>query len=72
MQEIERIEVNPNVCRGKPIIKGTRLTIDFILELLAQGWDYSDICEEYKIERADILAVFNYTHELFKDEQIFS
>lgn len=56
----KRIEVNPKVCSGKPIIKRPQLTIDFILELLASRWDYFDIYNEYKIERADILAVINF------------
>ena len=71
MQGFDRIELNPEICRGKPIIKGTRITIDFILELLAQGWTYSDICDEYSIITSDILAVLKYTRNLIKDDQMY-
>ncbi len=36
----ERIEVNPEVLAGKPVIKGSRLSVEFILDLLSQGWSY--------------------------------
>lgn len=39
----ERIEVNPEILVGKPIIKGTRISVEFILELLSQGWSYEEI-----------------------------
>lgn len=71
MHTSDRIEINSEICRGKPIIKGTRITIDFVLELLSQGWTYSAICEEYAIETSDILAVLDYTRNLIKDDQIF-
>ncbi|MHA1673471.1 MAG: DUF433 domain-containing protein [Promethearchaeota archaeon] len=71
MQDLDRIELNPEICRGKPIVKGTRITIDFILELLAQGWTYSEICDEYSITTSDILAVLEYTRNLIKNDQIF-
>ena len=71
MQGSDRIELNPKICRGKPIIKGTRITIDFILELLAQGWSYSEICDEYAVTTSDILAVLEYTRNLIKDDQIY-
>ncbi|MHC1567066.1 MAG: DUF433 domain-containing protein, partial [Candidatus Syntropharchaeia archaeon] len=37
------IEINPEVSGGKPVIKGTRITVEFILELLANGWSYEEI-----------------------------
>jgi uncharacterized protein (DUF433 family) len=45
---IERIVLNPNVMTGKPIIRGTRLTVEFILNLLAHGAKDSEILNEYK------------------------
>ncbi len=45
---IERIVLNPNVMTGKPVIRGTRLTVEFILNLLAHGAKDSEILNEYK------------------------
>ncbi len=51
-QLLERITVNPSIIVGKPIIKGTRLSVEYILNLLAHGDSFADILEEY-----DALAV---------------
>ena len=45
---LERIVLNPKIMVGKPVIRGTRLTVDFILNLLAHGASESDIIDEYK------------------------
>lgn len=46
-QMLERIVINPNVKVGKPVIKGTRLTVEYILGLLAHGAAIEEILEEY-------------------------
>ena len=46
-QLLERIELNPQVMVGKPVIKGTRLTVEYILGLLAQGTAAEEILDEY-------------------------
>ena len=43
----ERIEVDPQVMVGKPVVKGTRLTVEFIIALLAQGWSEAEILRNY-------------------------
>lgn len=56
-QLLERITLNPKVMVGKPVIKGTRLTVEFILNLLAHGATVAEILEEYKgITAEDIQA----------------
>ena len=45
---LERIALNPEVMVGKPVIKGTRLTVEFILNLLAHGASTGEILDEYK------------------------
>ena len=58
-QLLERITLNPQVMVGKPIIKGTRLTVEYILNLLAHGATESEILEEYAgLTREDIQACF--------------
>ena len=54
---LERIATNPGVMTGKPVIKGTRLTVEFILNLLAHGATVQDVLEEYKgLTKEDIQA----------------
>jgi len=54
---LERITVNPKVMTGKPVIKGTRLTVEFILNLMAHGSTDQEIMEEYEgVKREDIQA----------------
>ncbi len=45
---LQRITINPKVMVGKPVVKGTRLTVDFILNLLAHGATYEEILDEYE------------------------
>jgi len=54
---LERISMNPNVMTGKPVISGTRLTVEFILNLLAHGQTAQEIINEYKgLKPEDIQA----------------
>lgn len=56
-QLLARITLNPKVMVGKPVIKGTRLTVEFILNLLAHGATVAEILEEYNgLTSADIQA----------------
>lgn len=56
---LERIVLNPKVMAGKPVIKGTRLTVNFILNLMAHGTTEDDILNEYRgLTREDIRACF--------------
>ena len=58
---LARITRNPEVMVGKPAIRGTRMTVDFILEIMAHGRNIDDILEEYDhIVREDILACLRY------------
>ncbi len=67
----DRIIIDAKICAGKPCIQGTRLSVDFILELLASGWSYDQIQEEYELESEDFLAVLQYAHQVIRDEEIF-
>jgi uncharacterized protein (DUF433 family) len=67
----ERIVVEPNILMGKPIIKGTRLAVEFIIELLAQGWSTEDIVENYQISIEDIRACLSYASDALKTEKIY-
>lgn len=57
----DRISVDPRVLTGKPVIKGTRLAVEFILQLLAQGWSEAEILDNYTgITHEDIVACLQY------------
>jgi len=54
---LERIAMNPKVMAGKPVVKGTRLTVEFILNLMAHGATVKEIMDEYKgLTKEDIQA----------------
>jgi uncharacterized protein (DUF433 family) len=61
---LRRIALNPRVMAGKPIIKGTRLTVEFIINLLAHGGTTAEILEEYKgLTTEDIQACLLFAGE---------
>lgn len=61
----ERIVVDPEVLVGKPVIRGTRMAVEFILELLAAGQSESDLLANYPgLTREDILACLSYASYL--------
>ena len=58
---LNRISIDPNVCFGKPCIKGTRIWVSLILDFLADGMTTAEIIAEYPyLEEADILAAIAY------------
>ncbi len=69
----DRIETSPKILVGKPIIKGTRISVDFILELLAQGWTYERILKNYpQLKKEDISAALEYSAHALKLESLYS
>ncbi len=61
MAEHPRIELNPHVLTGKPVIRGTRLSVEFIVALVEDGWTEGDILRNYPdIERQNITAYLAY------------
>jgi len=64
---LERITLNPEVVVGKPVIKGTRLTVEYILNLLAHGATVAEILEEYEgLTPEDIQACFLFATTTLK------
>jgi uncharacterized protein (DUF433 family) len=67
-----RISVNPEILVGKPVIKGTRLAVEFIMELLANGWTSAKILKNYpQLKQQDITAVLKYAAEVLKEEKVY-
>jgi len=68
----ERIEVNPKVLLGKPVIRGTRIAVELIVDLLAEGWTQEQILDNYpRLTREDILAALKYASETLKTEKVY-
>lgn len=58
---LERISVDPNICFGKPCIKGTRIWVSLILDFLAAGDGFEEILKEYPyLQQEDLLACIAY------------
>jgi uncharacterized protein (DUF433 family) len=67
-----RIIIDPAILSGKPIVKGTRLAVDFLLELLAADWTEADLLKNYpQLTHADLIAVFAYAAERVGAERVF-
>jgi uncharacterized protein (DUF433 family) len=61
----ERIAIDPEILAGKPVIRGTRLAVEFMLDLLAAGQTEAELLRNYPgIEREDILACIGYASNL--------
>ena len=66
----ERIIVDPMVLVGQPVIKGTRLAVHFIIDLLAQGWSVDEVLRNYPgITLEDVLACLGYAGHALRQEQ---
>ena len=71
MKLIDRITTDPNICHGKPVIRGLRYPVEVILELLSSGMTHQEILEDYEdLEADDILAVLAYATRLSQIKRI--
>ena len=68
----ERIVADPAVLTGKPVVRGTRLAVEFIIDLLAQGWSEADILANYpRLSTDDIRACLQYAGDVLRSESVF-
>lgn len=69
---LERISVNPQVMVGKPVIRGTRIPVELIVRMLAQGIPESEILQEYpRLQPDDIRATLVYAAQVLSQEDVF-
>jgi len=67
-----RIIVDPRILVGKPVIKGTRLAVELIVDLLAQGWEEKEILRNYPgLLHEDVTACLQYATSILKAEKIY-
>jgi uncharacterized protein (DUF433 family) len=68
---LQRISINPDVCFGKPCIRGHRIWVSLVLDLLANGATFEGILEDYPdLEREDILACIAYGSEMTRERYV--
>ena len=68
----ERITLDPAILVGKPVVRGTRLSVEFIIGLLADGWSETDILANYPgLTREDLAACLNYARDLLQSEKVY-
>jgi uncharacterized protein (DUF433 family) len=68
----DRIVLDPQVLVGKPVVKGTRLAVEFIIDLLAQGWPEAEILRNYPgLTQEDVQACLAYASATLKAEKVY-
>ena len=69
---MERISFNPKVMVGKPVIRGTRIPVELIVRMLAQGIPEHDVLKEYpRLQPEDIRAALTYAADVLAEEDVF-
>jgi uncharacterized protein (DUF433 family) len=72
MAEHPLIVLDPNVLAGKPVIRGTRLAVEFVIGLMAEGWSEADILANYAgITHDEIIACLAYARDTLSSEKVF-
>ena len=68
---LSRISIDPDICFGKPCIRGHRIWVSLVLDLLASGWTVEQLLDEYPgIEGADVLACIAYGAEMSRERYV--
>ncbi|MCC6777111.1 MAG: DUF433 domain-containing protein [Hyphomicrobiales bacterium] len=68
----DRIVLDPTVAAGKPVIRGTRLSVDFIIGLMADGWSEAEILRNYPgLSSPDIMACLAYARDVLRSEKVY-
>ena len=73
MEAMDRIEVNPAICSGKPVIRGTRIMVRNILGMVAGGYTVDKIVASYpELDREDVVAAIAYAAEVVDEVQVIA
>jgi len=69
----QRIEVNPEILVGKPVIKGTRISVELVIDLLARGYNAEQIVQQYDhLTAEDIQACLAYASDVLSSERVYA
>ena len=73
MEYLSRITTNPEIVLGKPIIKGTRITVELILKKLSEGVTVDELTQDYpSLSKEDILSALSYTADVISKEKFIA
>ncbi len=67
---LERISIDPQVCFGKPCIRGHRIWVSLVLDFLASGMTVEEVMKQYDLEREDVLACIAYGAEMSRERYV--
>ena len=68
----DRITVDPEILVGKPVIRGTRISVEFVVDLLGRGWTAEQVLREYDhLTPQDIQACLAYASDVLKSERVY-
>ncbi len=68
----DRITIDPEILTGKPVVRGTRLAVEFVVGLLGEGWAEPDILRSYpSLTHDDIVACLRYASEALRAERVY-
>lgn len=71
-QDDDRITIDPKILVGKPVIRGTRIAVEFVIDLLAEGWSNQQILSNYPhLVPQDITACLRYAGSMMKQERVY-
>ncbi len=66
------IVIDPEILAGKPVLRGTRLSVDFIIGLMAEGWSEAQIVENYPgVSHEGLMACLAYARDILGSERVF-
>jgi uncharacterized protein (DUF433 family) len=72
IMEHPRIVLDPTVLVGKPVVRSTRLSVEFVIGLMAEGWNETDIMTNYpRVTHDDIMACLAYARDALSSEKVF-
>ena len=68
----ERIVIDPGILVGKPVIRGTRISVEFVIDLLGRGWSVEEVLQEYDhLRPEDIRACLLYARDMLAEERVY-
>lgn len=68
----DRIAIDPSILAGKPVVRGTRLSVEFVVGLLGDGWSEADILRNYPaLSHEDVAACLRYAGEVLRAEKVY-